>query len=270
MAEANCIRACRHCGASLSTEGRRKYCDERCRAGAKKGRRRGYGSKPRVETRWREAACERCAKPFMSRPSGSSRDGWTRYCSRECAQQGRHILDGTSRAIRPIVVRTYHGHCSRCSKHYRKAAFNQVYCSVVCASAKWVPSHKACAECGGQFMQAERWQRTCCDACQSRAKRRARRVAKARRRAATRGRKAQSIDPIKVFERDGWRCHLCGCRTPKALRGTCDPRAPELDHIVTLADGGTHTWGNVACACRACNGAKSARSMGQLRLGFAA
>ena len=97
-----------------------------------------------------------------------------------------------------------------------------------------------------------------------------RRADKARRRAVERGAKADNIDPLRVFARDGWRCHLCGRRTPKALRGTCDPTAPELDHIVTLADGGEHTWGNVACACRACNNAKGARSMGQLGLGLAA
>lgn len=72
------------------------------------------------------------------------------------------------------------------------------------------------------------------------------------------------IDPISVFERDNWRCHLCRRSTPKRLRGTCDPRAPELDHVVTLADGGQHTWSNVACACRQCNGRKGAKSLGQL------
>ena len=92
----------------------------------------------------------------------------------------------------------------------------------------------------------------------------------ARRRAATATQSGVSINPIKVFERDKWRCHLCGVKTLKSKRGTYDDRAPELDHIVALADGGSHTWGNVACSCRKCNSTKGARSLGQLGLVIAA
>lgn len=69
---------------------------------------------------------------------------------------------------------------------------------------------------------------------------------------------------FKVFDRDGWKCHICGTKTPKKNRGTYKDDAPELEHIISLADGGSHTWGNVACACRKCNISKGARSYGQL------
>lgn len=75
-----------------------------------------------------------------------------------------------------------------------------------------------------------------------------------------------AIDPIKVCERDGWKCHICGVSTPRKLRGTTADRAPEVDHIVTLADGGPHSYSNVACACRKCNRTKGAKSFGQLLL----
>ena len=91
-----------------------------------------------------------------------------------------------------------------------------------------------------------------------------------RRRSKRYGCEHQAINPIKVFERDKWRCHLCGVKTPKQLRGTRSDRAPELEHIVSLADGGSHTWGNVACSCRKCNLSKGSASFGQLGLGFAA
>lgn len=103
--------------------------------------------------------------------------------------------------------------------------------------------------------------------------RKARRVRKSREKAVRRMRIAQaaeSIDPIKVFERDRWACQMCGIKTPKALRGTNDPKAPELDHVVALALGGSHTWANVQCACRRCNGLKGAKALGQLGFGFAA
>ena len=94
-----------------------------------------------------------------------------------------------------------------------------------------------------------------------------RRVAKAKRKAVERGcSEARSLDPFAVFQRDKWRCQLCGRKTPIGLRGTIDPRAPELDHVVTIAEGGAHTIQNTQCACRRCNIAKGARSRGQLHL----
>lgn len=95
-----------------------------------------------------------------------------------------------------------------------------------------------------------------------------RRAAKALREAHKRGAVpgSEKFDPIEVLERCNWRCHLCGVKTPKRLRGTYDDRAPEVDHIVPLAAGGAHTRQNTACACRKCNQAKGARPLGQLQL----
>lgn len=97
-----------------------------------------------------------------------------------------------------------------------------------------------------------------------------RRAKAAKRRALKRSTQVEHIDPIRVFERDGWRCHICKKKLKPEDRGTHKPTAPELDHIVTLADGGSHTWGNVACSCRACNMAKHSKSFGQIGLQIAA
>jgi 5-methylcytosine-specific restriction endonuclease McrA len=67
----------------------------------------------------------------------------------------------------------------------------------------------------------------------------------------------EDIDPYVVFDRDNWACQRCGCRTPPSLRGTHVADAPELDHIVPLARGGTHTFDNVQLLCRQCNNRKS-------------
>lgn len=85
-------------------------------------------------------------------------------------------------------------------------------------------------------------------------------------RAFVRGAAAEKIDPLEIFERDGWLCGLCGCKTPKGKRGTYDANAPELDHIVPIAAGGAHVRSNVQCACRACNMAKGKKPLGQLRM----
>jgi 5-methylcytosine-specific restriction endonuclease McrA len=82
---------------------------------------------------------------------------------------------------------------------------------------------------------------------------------KAMERAAT----VENVNPMLVFDRDSWRCRLCGIPTPQAKRGTYEPNAPELDHVVPLAKGGEHSYRNTQCACRRCNALKSDR------LGFA-
>lgn len=92
------------------------------------------------------------------------------------------------------------------------------------------------------------------------------RIRKHHHRAFIRGATAEKFDPLEIFDRDGWRCGLCGTSTPKSKRGTYDAKAPELDHIIPISAGGPHTRMNVQCACRACNMAKGSKPLGQLRL----
>lgn len=89
-----------------------------------------------------------------------------------------------------------------------------------------------------------------------------RKAGKARKRGVT----AEVVIAFNVLQRDGWRCQLCGAKTPKSLRGTYDLRAPEVDHIIPIAAGGEHSYRNTQCACRKCNLAKAGRPLGQMRL----
>lgn len=70
----------------------------------------------------------------------------------------------------------------------------------------------------------------------------------------------------KVFQRDGWRCQLCGKKLNPKHRGTYKDDAPELDHIIPWAAGGEHSYRNTQLACRKCNEEKGSEEMGQLRL----
>lgn len=72
----------------------------------------------------------------------------------------------------------------------------------------------------------------------------------------------EEVDPTTLFERDGWRCHICG----KKCRQDVDnfhPKAPTIDHIIPLVAGGEHSYKNTACAHRYCNVSKGARDIGQ-------
>jgi 5-methylcytosine-specific restriction endonuclease McrA len=89
--------------------------------------------------------------------------------------------------------------------------------------------------------------------------------------------KTERIYRKKVYERDKWRCQICGekvdCSVPPD-----HPRAPTLDHIHPLKVpgdttgelGGTHTYDNVRTAHYGCNSARGNRDEFQMRLPVAA
>ena len=85
-----------------------------------------------------------------------------------------------------------------------------------------------------------------------------------RRRVAKNGCASERFKTTDIFERDKWKCKMCGCKTPKALHGGLEPNAPVLDHIIPLSLGGPHTKANTRCLCRQCNGKKAAKYEGQL------
>lgn len=142
------------------------------------------------------------------------------------AKAARRRQQKAERSLRP----TLHRQCRECDSHFETTLATQVYCAPECSKR----SHK--------------------------------RVQRHKRRALERAAKIESVNPTLVFERDGWRCQLCGVRTPARLRGTYDGKAPELDHIVPLAAGGDHGYANTQCACRKCNQEKADTPIGQLWL----
>jgi hypothetical protein len=165
----------------------------------------------------------------------------------------------------PTVHRKEPHPCKRCGSITQQP----MYCSDRCRHisngtvSDFDKVHRECLECGSLFT-ARFEQNTYCTAVCSR--RRNNRKASAMRRARMRDVARHYFDPVDVLRRDGWRCHLCGIRTPEKLRGTYQPNAPELDHIVPLSVGGEHSPTNTACACRKCNLMKAGKPLGQMRL----
>ena len=63
---------------------------------------------------------------------------------------------------------------------------------------------------------------------------------------------------LRVYERDGWVCWLCGDPTNRQAHGL-EPDAPSLDHVIPRARGGTSAMRNLRCAHRCCNALKAAQ-----------
>ena len=87
-----------------------------------------------------------------------------------------------------------------------------------------------------------------------------------KRRAQKAGVGYENFNPNNIFKRDGYRCQLCGKKT-RPDYNRFHPLFPNLDHIVPLNKGGSHTKKNTQCLCRLCNMIKHDTGKGdQLRL----
>lgn len=117
---------------------------------------------------------------------------------------------------------------------------------------------RPCARCGELFERGRG--RQLCDECQRASHADTKRRETYNERSKKRARKAgavyeEHVDPMVVFERDGWVCHICGERVDQSLKFP-HVLSVTVDHLVSLSKGGTHSYGNVACAHLICNSRK--------------
>jgi 5-methylcytosine-specific restriction endonuclease McrA len=70
----------------------------------------------------------------------------------------------------------------------------------------------------------------------------------------------------KVFERDGYVCHVCHKKAKRRWANNHPMEATLDHHPIPLSRGGDHDWHNVRCAHRKCNSEKSDKWDGQRRL----
>lgn len=214
---------CQQCGAPLHVG--RIFCSQACQ------HRSMRRSRPTL-------TCEGCGSDFAERRR-THKDA-QRFCSRPCADAHRPVSPLRPETVAAIVW----------------AAMQRAHGSLRVATPKPEPPSAVCRHCAGNFRPAHGNQRAFCSKrCRLRHLRR--KIGKHyRHRARHHGVAYEAVDRLKVFERDGWRCQVCGAKTPKRLMGTTRDRAPELDHRRPMALGGGHTWANCQCACRRCNQAK--------------
>ena len=76
------------------------------------------------------------------------------------------------------------------------------------------------------------------------------------RRAMILERSTENVRREAVFDRDGWECHICGGGIDRAAKWP-DPLSVTLDHVIPLAKGGDHSYGNCKAAHWGCNLKKS-------------
>ena len=105
------------------------------------------------------------------------------------------------------------------------------------------------------------WGPRYCGGCKRKRRLDTRRAAGARRRGVV----AVPYSREAIFERDGWRCHLCGGRVLRSLP-VSHPEASSIDHLVPLSAGGPDAPENVRLAHLRCNSVRQAGGEVQLLL----
>jgi HNH endonuclease len=273
-------KTCMMCGQPFRTDIERiKCCSVSC------GNRYGSRNRSAQSVLDRTRTCQQCGVSFvMGSANGQSYRGESRsgiFCSTECSGKGRRLYKDQREAkraehnrrrardglpsLKPLAESAV---CVVCGSEYLPNTNTQKACSPECKRRYALDrerreagrdlSPRSCKECGTEFApsatEADHRRAFCSAACCIRFYNRfARPRYKHVRRARLMRVPYENVDPFKVFERDDWLCHICGLPAPRELRGTFDPLAPELDHVVPLARGGSHTYDNTACAHRQCN-----------------
>jgi 5-methylcytosine-specific restriction endonuclease McrA len=229
-----------------------------------------------------KATCTVCNKEYQPKSSVDPKYGrLNKYCSTQCRSRSNDWNWKKGQSLRLIPSRkgknqspVHFSTCRVCDKLFTSKR-KTILCSDVCrkqdacirsrevSAAKNDNTPKNCKECATTFIAeyGNKLRTFCSKECSNRY---GKRVSKATRRARIKGNEYESVNPYKVFSRDKWMCVLCGVKTPRKLRGTIVDNAPELDHIIPIAQGGGHTYNNVQCACRKCNNIKADKIIGQL------
>lgn len=115
-----------------------------------------------------------------------------------------------------------------------------------------------CAHCGSLFVRNVNRQTKvfCSKRCSMLATQHDR---SARRRVRAKAAYRERVISRRVFDRDGWLCHLCGGGIDPLVKNP-DRLAATVDHVVPLSQGGEHSYANVRAAHRTCNTSKGDRA----------
>lgn len=262
--EIECVICKKIFGASARTGSIPKHCSIECKYKSHLISLEKYREKKRGKQYKESRTCPICGNLFIAEGKGFGK----RYCSHKCANREEHNKRNERRINNtPISV------CPQCGDAFKKHRKKGMYCSRKCytESLKAKEQTSACLICGQEFNQRGHKLKYCSSLCSTKAQAEVyRRNSTTRRALRVANGNVEMINPKEIFDRDGWRCQLCGKKVDKRLyktKGTArHSNAPSLDHIIPISKGGEHNKANVQCACYLCNCKKGNKVIGQLKM----
>lgn len=213
--------------------------------------------------------CKYCGSGFTIGAGSRKRQ----YCSKTCNKNDyrkSHIASRCTLTVVEVNCLLCNSPYTRCGRHKD----SKKYCSTACSKAARQAKPKqfmVCIHCGKEFVKRKS-KKTCSNECKYRAARKWSSRAECRasvgqsRRARKLALPSELFERQEIYERDNWRCQLCGLPTSTKTYVRKDPFSPTLDHIIPLRLGGHHIRTNVQLAHAVCNSRKGARGHGQPRL----
>lgn len=183
-----------------------------------------------------------CTQPPKAKPKPPKRsktcghcsttytDGGHRYCSPDCAQLARRRADLVRYGKTPEQI-----------------------------------DSRVCADCNAPLGEQPHGSRKYCDRCAPSRERESRRCGRRRRRARERGAESEPYTLAEIAERDRYRCGICLQRVPMT-KPVPHPKAPTIDHLIPISEGGHDVKVNVQLAHFLCNSTRGAGGVVQLLL----
>lgn len=166
-----------------------------------------------------------------------------------------NVIERAESTIRIKNIRCEH--CFDVEKNKKELNEKRVELMRFFIAYKELKTPKQCCICGEEFYSQYSGKKYCSDKCKN--------INKKKTNSSIRKRCRKygvyydpSVKSVDVFKRDHYICQICGieCITNDDKWGYVGPYSPSIDHIVPLAKGGTHTWGNTQCTHIICNSYK--------------
>jgi 5-methylcytosine-specific restriction endonuclease McrA len=260
-------RTCEMCGKKLKPPNQHKYCSNKCFVDARKAGQQQWDRRGQLESVWHRGG--RWANAPSKKIVGEMEHNFQKFVrdmnSFRLIREARSFM---YRALYPVV---YIGddECKVCGVKIQMG--RKGYCSVKCMQQHEV--QMPCRRCGGLAIAKAGRKSAVCVSCKERVARLAKQRCgrNHRQRARHHGVKYVAFPVRSIYERDGYKCQLCGKQvlSKAAYRkrdGKIHQRSPTIDHIVPMCKGGNHEPENCQTACFICNSRKSGKGGGQTRL----
>ena len=234
-------RTCEQCNEEFETiRQSSKFCSDHCRVKYNKNKK---------SDKYKQS-CEHCHEVFYKHKK-------QKYCSKECYYLVLEQQEHYTRIYIPIPKRTKV--CIICNNEYKTHSTTSMFCSYECRYeynvSRKALNNKKCIECGVHFSTTNKIKKYCSIHCGNKFNYRKKEIHR-RKKIIENGNVDWDISIERLMKRDKNLCYLCGDKVNNKLDYN-DDYYPNIDHVIPISKGGTHTWDNVKLAHRICNIKKS-------------